>query len=137
MKNVLPNSVKNQTGDFTPDWDSLDRRKLPDWYEDAKFGIFVHWGIYSVPAYKSEWFWWHLDGDHKSEYQEYMKNNYPHYSYQVLDVAVKHLYCQPSLVLHVNFTLYFLMNKSYIVQYYQLTKSLKQNKQLGERNESA
>ena len=82
VKHVLPTSEKKKTGDFLPDWDSLDKRKLPDWYEDAKFGIFVHWGLYSVPAYKSEWFWWHLDGDHKSEYKQYMQNNYPHYSYQ-------------------------------------------------------
>jgi alpha-L-fucosidase len=38
-------------------WDSLDRRPLPSWYDEAKFGIFIHWGVFSVPAYGSEWFW--------------------------------------------------------------------------------
>ena len=32
-------------------WESLDSRPLPSWFSDAKFGIFIHWGIYSVPAY--------------------------------------------------------------------------------------
>lgn len=32
-------------------WDELDRRPIPKWWTDAKFGIFIHWGVYSVPAY--------------------------------------------------------------------------------------
>lgn len=43
-------------GPFTPDWPSLSTYKIPDWYADAKFGIFIHWGVYSVPAYMSEWY---------------------------------------------------------------------------------
>ncbi len=42
---------------YTPDWESLDSRPLPSWYDDAKFGIFIHWGVYSVPSFGSEWFW--------------------------------------------------------------------------------
>lgn len=45
---------------FLPNWDSLDKRKLPKWYDDSKIGIFITWGLYSVPAFKSEWFWWYL-----------------------------------------------------------------------------
>ena len=33
-------------------WKSLDSRPIPTWFEDAKFGIFIHWGIYSVPAWR-------------------------------------------------------------------------------------
>ena len=33
---------------YTPDWESLDKRPVPSWFEDAKFGIFIHWGLYSV-----------------------------------------------------------------------------------------
>ena len=29
---------------YTPDWESLDKRPVPSWFEDAKFGIFIHWG---------------------------------------------------------------------------------------------
>ncbi len=36
---------------FQADWDSLKKYTVPDWFRDAKFGIFIHWGIYSVPAY--------------------------------------------------------------------------------------
>jgi len=42
---------------YTSDWDSLDSRPLPLWYDDAKFGIFIHWGVFSVPSFGSEWFW--------------------------------------------------------------------------------
>ncbi len=44
------------TGPFQPDWESLSRYQVPDWYKDAKFGIFIHWGVYSVPAFGSEWY---------------------------------------------------------------------------------
>jgi alpha-L-fucosidase len=43
-------------GPFRPDWSSLQGYKTPEWYKDAKFGIFVHWGVYSVPGYGSEWY---------------------------------------------------------------------------------
>jgi alpha-L-fucosidase len=37
-------------------WESLSKYKTPDWFRDAKFGIFIHWGVYSVPAFGSEWY---------------------------------------------------------------------------------
>ena len=43
-------------GPFRPDWESLQKYEAPEWYRDAKFGIFIHWGIYSVPAFGSEWY---------------------------------------------------------------------------------
>ena len=43
-------------GPFRPDWGSLSKYQVPDWYRDAKFGIFIHWGVYSVPAFGSEWY---------------------------------------------------------------------------------
>jgi len=46
----------NAQGPFTPDWKSLSAYSAPDWYRDAKFGIFIHWGVYSVPAFDSEWY---------------------------------------------------------------------------------
>jgi alpha-L-fucosidase len=42
---------------YTPTWNSLDSRPLPQWYDEAKFGIFIHWGVFSVPSFGSEWFW--------------------------------------------------------------------------------
>jgi alpha-L-fucosidase len=43
-------------GPFRPDWESLQKYEAPAWYRDAKFGIFIHWGVYSVPAFGSEWY---------------------------------------------------------------------------------
>lgn len=41
---------------FEPTWESLQRYTIPQWYEDAKFGIFIHWGVYAVPAFGNEWY---------------------------------------------------------------------------------
>jgi alpha-L-fucosidase len=49
-------ATSNAQGPFTPDWDNLSKMVVPDWYRDAKFGIFIHWGLYSVPAFGSEWY---------------------------------------------------------------------------------
>jgi len=43
-------------GPYRPDWESLREYREPEWYKDAKFGIFIHWGVYSVPAFGSEWY---------------------------------------------------------------------------------
>jgi alpha-L-fucosidase len=43
-------------GSFRPDWASLQSHATPKWYSDAKFGIFIHWGLYSIPAFGSEWY---------------------------------------------------------------------------------
>lgn len=45
-----------QNGPFRPEWDSLSKYEIPQWFRDAKFGIFLHWGLYSVPAFGSEWY---------------------------------------------------------------------------------
>ena len=37
-------------------WESLKNYQCPEWFRDAKFGIFIHWGVYSVPAFESEWY---------------------------------------------------------------------------------
>ena len=49
---------------WQPDWTSLDKRPVPQWYKDAKFGIFIHWGVYSVPGYskKGEYAEWYQHG---------------------------------------------------------------------------
>lgn len=42
--------------EYAPNWASLDSRPLPAWYDEAKFGIFIHWGVYAVPS-NGEWYW--------------------------------------------------------------------------------
>src|SRR5215207_10307458 len=50
---------------YEPTWESLDSRPAPAWYLDAKFGIFIHWGVYAVPSFSTpseyaEWYWYSL-----------------------------------------------------------------------------
>jgi alpha-L-fucosidase len=47
---------KSHDGPLRPDWESLRNYEVPEWYKDAKFGIFIHWGVYSVPAFGNEWY---------------------------------------------------------------------------------
>ncbi|XP_042189257.1 plasma alpha-L-fucosidase-like [Callorhinchus milii] len=42
-----------------PNWGPIDSRPLPEWFDRAKFGVFIHWGVFSVPSYGSEWFWYY------------------------------------------------------------------------------
>src|SRR5579859_3465389 len=51
-------------GPMQPDWQSLTAYRTPDWYRDAKFGIFIHWGVYSVPGFskKGEYAEWYQHG---------------------------------------------------------------------------
>jgi alpha-L-fucosidase len=44
------------TEKYQENWDSLIKYEVPEWFMNAKFGIFIHWGAYSVPAYESEWY---------------------------------------------------------------------------------
>jgi xylan 1,4-beta-xylosidase len=44
------------SGPFQPDWTSLKAYRPPQWYEQARFGIFIHWGLYSVPGFANEWY---------------------------------------------------------------------------------
>jgi alpha-L-fucosidase len=44
------------SGPFAETWESLKDYRVPGWYEDGKFGIFIHWGLYSVPAFDNEWY---------------------------------------------------------------------------------
>ena len=58
QRRALLSEVRNQDDDgpYRADWQLLQKYQVPDWYKDAKFGIFLHWGVYSVPAFGSEWY---------------------------------------------------------------------------------
>lgn len=45
-----------ENGPFQDNWESLSNFKVPSWYREKRFGIFIHWGVYSVPACESEWY---------------------------------------------------------------------------------
>jgi alpha-L-fucosidase len=62
---------------YEPTWESLDSRPIPEWFGEAKFGIFIHWGVYSVPAWirvqegkyasYAEWYYARVMGELKGE----------------------------------------------------------------------
>lgn len=42
---------------FQPNWENIaENYEFPQWFSDAKFGIFIHWGVYAVPAFGNEWY---------------------------------------------------------------------------------
>lgn len=47
---------KNKKGPFKAEWQSLGQFEVPKWFKQAKFGIFTHWGLYTVPEYHNEWY---------------------------------------------------------------------------------
>ena len=56
---------------YENNWQSLNARLVPQWFADAKFGIFIHWGLYSVPAFTrkgdyAEWYYQQLLGDNQT-----------------------------------------------------------------------
>jgi len=56
-KRLLAEAEKQENdGPFRADWATLMKYQQPQWYKDAKFGIFIHWGVYAVPAAEYEWY---------------------------------------------------------------------------------
>lgn len=49
-----------QAQKYEPNWESLSQYSCPEWFSDAKFGIFIHWGVYAVPEFGSEWYGYHM-----------------------------------------------------------------------------
>jgi len=64
-------------GPYRADWESLQKYEEPEWYKDAKFGIFIHWGVYSVPAFGSEWYPRLMYVKGSSEYQHHIETYGP------------------------------------------------------------
>lgn len=68
-----------QSESYKKNWKSLSKENAynrePDWLKDAKFGIYLHWGVYSVPAYSYEWYSRHMFMESRKEYQ-YHKEHY-------------------------------------------------------------
>jgi alpha-L-fucosidase len=75
LKNV-DGTIAN--GKFKASWDSLEEYKVPSWYEDGKFGIFIHWGVYSVPGFGNEWYPRNMYKEGSPEFEFHVKNFGPH-----------------------------------------------------------
>ncbi|MBN1342380.1 MAG: alpha-L-fucosidase [Phycisphaerae bacterium] len=67
---------------YEPNWESLNSRQCPQWFVEAKFGIFIHWGVYSVPSWSpkgtyAEWYLHMLrEGSHKGAVREFHERVY-------------------------------------------------------------
>ncbi|XP_013776105.1 alpha-L-fucosidase-like isoform X1 [Limulus polyphemus] len=67
---------------YQPTWKSIDSRPLPSWYDDSKVGIFIHWGVFSVPSFGSEWFWEQWQQRKLKPFVDFMDRNYkPNFTY--------------------------------------------------------
>ena len=58
---------------FQSTWASLEKYQTPDWFRDAKFGIFIHWGVYSVPAFENEWYPRNMYQKDSKEYKHHIE----------------------------------------------------------------
>lgn len=58
-------------------WDSIDQRTVPEWYDKAKVGIFIHWGLFSVVGYSNEWVWHEWKSDKNADVVDFIEKNYP------------------------------------------------------------
>jgi alpha-L-fucosidase len=63
---LLTSGLSAQT--YQANWESLDKRPVPQWFKDAKFGIFIHWGVYAVPG-------WSTKGNYAEWYQYGLQTN--------------------------------------------------------------
>ena len=63
---------------FEPTWESLQQYEIPDWYKDGKFGIFIHWGVYAVPAFANEWYPRNMYIQGSPEYEHHVQTYGPH-----------------------------------------------------------
>ncbi|MBP8989837.1 MAG: alpha-L-fucosidase [Clostridia bacterium] len=72
-------------GPYQDNWASLAAHPVPKWYQEAKFGIFIHWGVYSVPAFGSEWYPRNMYLPGSPEYQHHIENYGPHQSFGYAD----------------------------------------------------
>ncbi|MFI6322874.1 alpha-L-fucosidase [Nonomuraea sp. NPDC050556] len=66
---------------YQPTFESLARHEVPQWFEDAKLGIFVHWGAYAVPAFApvgayAEWYWKRLQDNARPEFKQHHLDTY-------------------------------------------------------------
>ena len=68
--------IKN--GKYQDTWESLSQYRIPEWYKDTKLGIFIHWGVYSVPAFGSEWYSRNMYIQGSPEYKHHIETYGPH-----------------------------------------------------------
>lgn len=73
-------------GPYSDTWESLSRYQVPQWYKDAKFGIFIHWGIYSVASFGSEWYSRNMYIKDSNEYKHHIETYGKHSEFGYKDL---------------------------------------------------
>lgn len=73
------------TGPYSPTWESLEQYQFPQWYQDGKFGIFIHWGPYCVPAFGNEWYPRRMYIQGSKEYEHHIATYGSHESFGYKD----------------------------------------------------
>ena len=73
---VAGTSCVRRSGDYEANWESLNRHQPPEWLQDAKYGIYAHWGLYSVPAVGSEWYAKLLYSDQRPDVMDHHRATY-------------------------------------------------------------
>jgi alpha-L-fucosidase len=68
----------SNTKKYQATWESLRHYRVPGWYQDAKFGIFIHWGVYAVPAFGNEWYPRQMYLQGTEEFQHHIATFGPH-----------------------------------------------------------
>jgi alpha-L-fucosidase len=71
---------------YETNWQSLDARPIPVWFDEVKFGIFIHWGVYSVPSWGprgtyAEWYWDALQNTNGATWKFHLRNYGAHFKY--------------------------------------------------------
>ncbi|WP_235599994.1 alpha-L-fucosidase [Alkalihalobacillus trypoxylicola] len=74
-----------ENGSFKDNWNSLSQFELPTWYQKAKFGIFIHWGVYSVPAFGNEWYSRNMYIQGSKEYEHHLNTYGAHQDFGYKD----------------------------------------------------
>src|SRR3954469_1439975 len=84
---------------YEANWNSLNQRKIPEWFNKDKFGIFIHWGTYSVPAYApvipnrgvsyAEWYRYRLNEKQPDFLAFHNKNYGPNFPYEKFENSFK------------------------------------------------
>ncbi len=72
-------------GPYETTWESLEKYQVPEWYLDAKFGIFIHWGVYAVPAFGNEWYARNMYVQGSAEFEHHVATFGPHIEFGYKD----------------------------------------------------
>jgi alpha-L-fucosidase len=72
---------------YKPTWKSIDARPMPAWFNEAKFGIFIHWGVYSVPSWSpkgtyAEWYWHAMQDKNGPTWKHHVETYDEDFAYQ-------------------------------------------------------